>query len=78
MKVDFLPFCDEVSAVGHAAMLAAIKKYVPGMVNFFSFFFFFLFTFTIYVYLFTPSVANCSLPTASRSLRLTLLSGWML
>lgn len=31
-EIDFLPFCDQVSAVGHAAMFAAINKYIPGLV----------------------------------------------
>lgn len=31
-KTDFLPFCYKVSAVGHAAIFAAINKYIPGLV----------------------------------------------
>lgn len=29
---DLLLFCDQVSAIGHAAILAAIKKYLPSLV----------------------------------------------
>lgn len=65
-----LPFYNQVSAVGHAAMLAAIKKYMPYLVILNCLpLCFIIYSFATLLILFSS--------TAFRSLLRILLSGWM-